>query len=84
MCLSFMVHSGWGGGLVQQKRGREKDGKREGAMFVVGNPLERGNTRVHAHIHTPIYTHTQVQKHREHRHVQENKDLLCMSYRFGV
>lgn len=27
-------------------------------MFVVGNPLERGNTRVHAHIHTPIYTHT--------------------------
>lgn len=58
-CLSWSIVAGvGGGGLVQQKRGREKDGKREGAMFVVGNPLERGNTRVHAHIHTPIYTHT--------------------------
>lgn len=45
-------------------------------MFVVGNPLNRGNTSVR--------THTQVQKHREQRHVRENKDLLCMSYRFSV
>lgn len=51
-------------------------------MFVVGNPLERGNTSVHTHVHT--YTHTQVQKHREQRHVRENKDLLCVSYRFSV
>lgn len=27
-------------------------------MFVVGNPLKRGNTRVHTHTHTHTYIHT--------------------------
>lgn len=26
-------------------------------MFVVGNPLKRGNTSMYAHTHTSIYTH---------------------------
>lgn len=58
----FMVHSGKNRGkkkYSEREREEEKKMEREkGGMFVVGNPLKRGNTSVRTHIHTYIYTHT--------------------------
>lgn len=76
MCLFFTVHRGQKEKEVS--KGRGEDGKREGAMFVVGNPLKRGNTSMYAHTH--IYIHTCRCKNIESAEkIPENKDPLCMS-----
>lgn len=48
-------------------------------MFVVSKLLKEEIPGARTHTH--ILTHIQVKKHR---HVQKNKDLLCMSCRFSV
>lgn len=73
LCLSFMVQRELKQKGVQCRRGREIDGKREGGMFVVGNPLKRGNTSTH----TCIYTHAGAKTWRAETRPREERAALC-------
>ena len=61
---------------------REEEKKMEREREVCLWLVTRSREEIPSCAHT--YTHTQVQKHREQRHVRENKDLLCTGYRFVV
>lgn len=61
---------------VKERKRKKMEREREVCLWLVTRSREEIPLRTH--------THTQVQKHREQRHVQEKKDLLCMSYWFGV